>query len=194
MAPRVAPLHDHLEEAMPLIRRLLPESIPLRLEIAQNAGNVAIDRTQFTAALLNLVSNAADAIGNRAGRITISGWPLVGPSGRRNVILSVADNGGGMSEDVAARALEPYYTTKGVGKGSGLGLPMVKGFAEQSGGRLELHNRPGEGVTVNIVLPAASKPTITASKPVMPVDRSHGSARPMPPAPGNARGGNDLPT
>ena len=155
MSPQTAPLRVHVEAAMPLIGRLLPKRIPLTIDIARNAGTVAVDPAQFTAALLNLVSNAADAIGTGTGGVTISGWPLMGPKGRKSVILSVSDRGGGMPEGLEERVLEPFFTTKPVGKGSGLGLSMVKGFAEQSGGRLELQNRPGEGVTVTLVLPFA---------------------------------------
>jgi CheY-like chemotaxis protein len=73
----------------------------------------------------------------------------------RYVCISVKDTGSGMDEQTLRRAIEPFYTTKGVGKGTGLGLPMVLGMTEQSGGKLYLKSRPGEGTTAELCLPAA---------------------------------------
>lgn len=168
MKPQADSLRAHVETTLPLIKRLLPERIPLRIDIVRNAGNVAVDSTQFTTALMNLVSNAADAIGEKDGAITISGWPLMGPNGQKSVVLSVSDRGGGIAEGVEARVTEPFFTTKPVGQGSGLGLSMVKGFAEQSGGRMELHNRPGEGLTVTLVLPYVAPASCGAQMPPAP--------------------------
>ena len=74
----------------------------------------------------------------------------------RYVCLSVTDTGEGMDDETLARAVEPFFTTKGVGKGTGLGLSMVHGFAEQSGGRLTLHSRIGEGTTAEYGCPSPS--------------------------------------
>jgi CheY-like chemotaxis protein/two-component sensor histidine kinase len=120
---------------------------------------VMTDAPQLEAALLNLAVNARDALPEH-GLITISASPEsvaeggVLPPGDY-VRLSVADTGEGMNEATLARATEPFFTTKGVGKGTGLGLSMVHGLAAQSGGRLTIRSRPGEGTTVEIWLPAA---------------------------------------
>ena len=91
------------------------------------------------------------------------------------VCLSVTDTGEGMDEETLARALEPFFTTKGVGKGTGLGLSMVQGLAEQSGGRLFLKSRLGEGTTAELLLPVASEPAAPAVDPRLQAD---GPARP----------------
>jgi CheY-like chemotaxis protein len=75
--------------------------------------------------------------------------------GEEGSVVVVQDSGTGMSAEVLARAVEPFFTTKGVGKGTGLGLAMVDGFIEQSGGRMKIASRPGEGTTVSLVLPRA---------------------------------------
>src|SRR6185437_16556488 len=109
------------------------------------------DASQLEAALLNLAVNARDAM-PQGGRITIAAReedigqnPGMMLKPGRYVCLSVTDNGEGMDEDTARRASEPFFTTKGVGKGTGLGLSMVQGLAEQSGGRLVLKSKKGEG-------------------------------------------------
>jgi two-component system CheB/CheR fusion protein len=78
------------------------------------------------------------------------------------VLISVADSGEGMTEEVLSKAVEPFFTTKEIGKGSGLGLSMVHGMATQSGGGLRIDSRVGRGTTVNVYLPRARRPSATA--------------------------------
>jgi PAS domain S-box-containing protein len=126
--------------------QLAPEPLPARLDAAQ-----------MELALLNLVRNAADAlpgggeivIATRATRLSPTGEADTRPA----VEVSVADRGTGMAREVALRAAEPFFTTKGHGKGTGLGLSMVSGFAEQSGGRMEIETAPGTGTTIRLVFP-----------------------------------------
>jgi CheY-like chemotaxis protein len=113
--------------------------------------------------------NARDAM-PEGGRIRIEAVAeSVGPRGPsglpegKYVRLSLADEGAGMDEETLARAAEPFFTTKGIGKGTGLGLAMVHGLAEQSGGRLILTSRPGEGTRAEVWLPQAGG--VTAHKP-----------------------------
>jgi PAS domain S-box-containing protein len=118
---------------------------------------VRVDANQLELAILNLAVNARDAMPD-GGLITIAAreelndgaLPISG-----YVALSVSDTGCGMDDETLRHAQEPFFTTKGVGKGTGLGLSMVHGLAEQSGGRLVLKSRPGEGTTVDIWLPIA---------------------------------------
>ena len=86
---------------------------------------------------------------HRSQRTTAADWNEVG----RFVRLSVTDTGQGMDQATAERAAEPFFTTKGVGEGTGLGLSMVHGLAEQSGGKLRIESEPGRGTTVEVWLP-----------------------------------------
>jgi len=113
-------------------------------------------------ALLNLVVNARDAMpGGGSIRITAEDMALEagavpGLKPGRYVRLSVRDQGEGMDEETLARAIEPFFTTKGVGKGTGLGLPMVHGMAGQIGGGFELKSKKGEGTEAVLWLPQAA--------------------------------------
>jgi PAS domain S-box-containing protein len=120
---------------------------------------VKVDANQLELALLNLTVNARDAM-PEGGTITIAarGEPSAeGLEMKRYVALSVTDTGCGMNEETLMHAQEPFFTTKGVGKGTGLGLSMVHGLAEQSGGRLVLKSRFGEGTTAEIWLPVSEE-------------------------------------
>ena len=133
---------------------IIDTRFPLRLPL------VMVDSNQFETALLNLVVNARDAMPD-GGRITIGAqeWgkaPVEIQDAKRGfVCVSVDDTGHGMNEETLARATEPFYTTKGVGKGTGLGLPMVQGMVEQFGGKLVIKTREGEGTSVQLWLPVA---------------------------------------
>jgi signal transduction histidine kinase len=98
--------------------------------------------------ILNLVTNAAQAI-ESGGQIAVSITP-----GGREVRLVVEDDGAGMTSEVAARAFEPFFTTRG-GGGIGLGLPIVRGIVERHGGTVSLETAPGAGTKVTVRLPAA---------------------------------------
>jgi signal transduction histidine kinase len=125
---------------------------------------VRVDPQQFQNALLNLAINARDAM-PRGGTLTIGAARReVGPDGDRAhptlapgayVTVTVADTGTGMSPEAVARAVEPFYTTKAPGKGSGLGLSMAYRFARQAGGGLRIDSAPGEGTCVVMLLPEA---------------------------------------
>jgi PAS domain S-box-containing protein len=123
---------------------------------------VRVDANQLELAVLNLAVNARDAMPD-GGLITIAareeqddgGLPTSG-----YIALSVSDTGCGMDDGTLKHAQEPFFTTKGVGKGTGLGLSMVHGLAEQSGGRLVLKSRPGEGTTADIWLPIAEETAV----------------------------------
>jgi CheY-like chemotaxis protein len=130
------------------------------------------DRGQLEQVLMNLAINARDAMpGGGVLRIEVrneddgggpsdaDGRPLDG----RFVRLAVTDTGAGMSGDVAARALEPFFTTKPAGEGTGLGLPSVYGIVTQAGGALELASRLGHGTTVTVWLPATSAAPVAAA-------------------------------
>jgi hypothetical protein len=123
---------------------------------------VNADSKQLEMALLNRAVNARDAM-PQGGPIIIAARPetVAVRSGRLQpggyVCLSLTDSGEGMDEDTLARAINPFFTSKEGGKGTGLGLPMVHGLAEQSGGRLILESQKGRGTTAELWLPVAKK-------------------------------------
>jgi PAS domain S-box-containing protein len=141
-----------------LLSRTLGPSILIETRFPIALPQVLADPSQLDSALLNLAVNARDAMPD-GGPLIISAREASGgdePSGLtpgRYVCLSVQDRGEGMDAQTLARATDPFFTTKGVGKGTGLGLPMVQGIAEQSGGRFVLRSVQGEGTTAEIWLP-----------------------------------------
>jgi PAS domain S-box-containing protein len=145
-----------------LLQRSIGSAVQIETRFPMRLDPALVDTNQLELALLNLVVNARDAmpeggtivISARAGKADAQGAGAPGPSGDF-ICLSVADTGQGMDEETLRRAVEPFFTTKGVGKGTGLGLSMVHGLAEQSGGRLVLKSRKGEGTTAELWLPIA---------------------------------------
>lgn len=150
-----------VEGMLGLITRSIGPTIKVVTQFPNRLPSVHVDKNQLEMALLNLAVNARDAM-PRGGSITICarGKAVTAQNTERlntgnYVCLSFTDTGEGMDELTLAQAIEPFFTTKGVGKGTGLGLPMVHGMAEQSGGRLILKSIKGEGTTVELWLPAA---------------------------------------
>jgi signal transduction histidine kinase/CheY-like chemotaxis protein len=165
LQPRAVDLGTLVRGMSGLLRRTLGETIDIRTTAEDGLWEAMADPGQVENALLNLALNARDAMPD-GGTLSIAcaNRPLAG-SGEAPasdvapadyVVLSVGDNGAGMSEDVRCRAFEPFFTTKDVGKGSGLGLSMVYGFAKQSGGHAEILSAEGRGTTVNLFLPRAA--------------------------------------
>jgi signal transduction histidine kinase len=159
-----------LAEARHLFGGALRADMRLELELAADLWPVTVDPAQLELALLNLVINARDAM-PAGGRVVLAARNETLDEGEAGlaagdyVALRIADTGEGMSEQVRARALDPFFTTKGVGKGSGMGLPQAYGFARQSSGTLTLESRRGAGTTVTIYLPRASEAAAQAASP-----------------------------
>ncbi|HEY8030913.1 MAG TPA: PAS domain S-box protein [Methylocella sp.] len=145
-----------------LLRRTLGETSEIETRLSEGLPLIMADPGQIENALLNLAINARDAM-PKGGRLVIetaraevdkdyvAAFADVRPG--RYVTLAVTDTGIGMSPEVQQRAFEPFYTTKGPGEGSGLGLSMIYGFVKQSGGHIQLYSEPGIGTTVRIYLP-----------------------------------------
>ena len=149
-------LGKYLSEAAPLLRQPLGPDISLDFTVEPDMPPVRIDPSQLSMVLLNLVINARDAM-PVGGGITIVAERVKSPLEEFEgafVRLAVTDTGTGMPPDVAARAIEPFFTTKEVGKGTGLGLSMVYGFVRQSGGHMSIDSKPGQGTVINICLPS----------------------------------------
>jgi len=129
---------------------------------------IQVDAGEFQAAILNLLSNARDAM-PQGGVATIRTRNRpAGTDGGPCVMISVDDTGEGMDAATLARAFEPFFTTKEVGKGTGLGLSMVYGFVKQSGGNVKIYSEPGEGTKVTLKMPRSG----TASRSGSSVGRS----------------------
>jgi PAS domain S-box-containing protein len=144
-----------------LLQRSLGPSVQIETHFPPKLNLVHADANHLEMALLNLAVNARDAMpdgGNiviAAREETVKGRSRGKLKAGRYVCLSVKDTGEGMDRETLTRAMEPFFTTKGVGRGTGLGLSMVHGMTEQSGGRFLLKSRQGEGATAEIWLPAA---------------------------------------
>jgi PAS domain S-box-containing protein len=150
-----------------LVQRSIGPTVQVDTRFPLRIAPALADANQLELAILNLIINARDAMPD-GGRITVEAREEVVPANSsalkagEYVCLSVIDTGEGMDKHTLARAAEPFFTTKGIGKGTGLGLSMIHGFAEQSGGRLVLKSRKGEGTTAEIWLPVAPSDALSA--------------------------------
>jgi PAS domain S-box-containing protein len=150
-----------------LIETTIGPRIELTVDVPDNIPHIKADPAQLEMALLNLAVNARDAmpeggklvIVTKCVRLTGEGEGL--PAGDW-VHLSVADTGVGMNPQVLDRAIEPFYSTKGIGRGTGLGLSMVHGLMGQLGGALKIESAPGEGTRIHLWLHAVEAPAVAA--------------------------------
>jgi CheY-like chemotaxis protein len=145
-----------------LLHRTLGETIEVEAVLAPRLWSVEADPNQLENAIINLAINARDAM-PEGGKLTIEtqnthldhSYAAQNPevSVGQYVLICISDTGTGMDAETAARAIEPFFTTKEVGRGTGLGLSMVYGFVKQSGGHIKIYSEPGEGTTVKMYLP-----------------------------------------
>jgi PAS domain S-box-containing protein len=154
----IVSVNDLIREMSLICQKIVGEGVEVVLDLQEHLWTCKIDPGQFEAAVLNLAANARDAM-ERSGRLTIAteNATLAGDgvelSAGDYVSLSVSDNGCGMTAEVLSHAFEPFYTTKDVGRGTGLGLAQVYGFAKQSGGSTQIESKAGIGTSVRIYLP-----------------------------------------
>ena len=158
--PEVVDLNVRLDAFGEVLGRTLGDRIEVRLELADSLWRTEVDPTQLETALLNAAINARDAMPD-GGTLAIRTENIPDAKGDL-VCVEVADTGEGMAEEVLERAYEPFFTTKPSGRGTGLGLSQIHGFAAQSGGRTELVSKPGEGTRLRLLLPRADKPLAPA--------------------------------
>ena len=172
-------LHDFVLRCEDLMGRAVGGKVRLTADIEPGLPPLMADATQFELALLNLVFNARDAMPDGGtvmirGRLASATQASALPPGRY-IAVDVVDTGGGMDAEVLQRVFEPYFTTKAVGVGSGLGLPQVRAFAVQSGGAATISSERGVGTTVSLLLPVSRDPlqasdaAATASAEFMPL-------------------------
>jgi signal transduction histidine kinase len=166
LLPKHLDLNDLINDLADLLDRMLGERIKIKKNFTKNLWPVFVDPVQVEAAVVNLVMNARDAM-PLGGSVTIKTANVEFAAGSRAdpnlpsgayVLLEVADTGVGMTRDVLARAVEPFFTTKEVGRGTGLGLSTTYGFVKQSGGDLMIESEPNKGTTVRIYLPRRETP------------------------------------
>lgn len=163
--PQSVDLNRLVADVADLLRRTLGSQIRLAIASCPDLAPARVDANQLELAILNLTINARDAmpgggalhIGLLNRRADYCAPPELSPGDY--VVISISDTGTGMDEPTLARAVEPFFTTKEIGSGSGLGLPMVQGFAAQSGGAVQIRSTPGQGTTVELWLPQADQPS-----------------------------------
>ncbi|HEX8469753.1 MAG TPA: response regulator [Brevundimonas sp.] len=175
--PVVIELNALVRDFAPLLQQAVGEGVALEILLSDEAICAHVDPTHLETALLNLSINARDAMA-REGRLTIQVRAEPAPGngdgdGDDRVLITVSDTGAGMAADVANRIFEPFYTTKEVGKGSGLGLSQVYGFVTQSGGEISVETQPGQGAAFTLSLPRS---------PQGPQERTATEAHPIAPA------------
>lgn len=151
---RVVNLNRVVSELNDLLSRTLGSFIEIELDLDPDLANARIDTVQLEMALINILANARDAM-PEGGRVVIRTANRSGPEGDQ-VELSVSDTGEGMPPEVLSRITEPFFTTKEVGKGTGLGLAQVYGFVKQSDGGFEVESAPGQGTAVHLYFPMVS--------------------------------------
>jgi signal transduction histidine kinase len=143
-----------VEGLLPAFAEPLREhGVELRLEIARDLPDVRVDPMQMEQALLELVSNALDAM-PKGGTLRLAAHAGDGGPPASEVLVEVSDTGGGIPEQVLPSVCEPFFTTRE--EGTGLGLAIAKRYVEQNGGRLEILSTPGTGTTVRVRLPTGA--------------------------------------
>jgi PAS domain S-box-containing protein len=174
LSPVVTDLNRHVMEMSDLLRRTLGETIKVEIALGADLRRTRADPAELEAALINLAFNARDAMPG-GGTLTIETADAdldetyaaaheevtAGPY----LMLSISDCGHGMAPEVRAQAIDPFFTTKEVGEGSGLGLSMVYGFVKQSGGHVEIESEPGQGTTVRLYFPECDEEEAPSVKP-----------------------------
>jgi len=146
-----------------LVDRTMGERIEVRTRLEARHCYIEVDRTQLQSAILNIASNARDAMPD-GGRLAISTRDETGPDGTKLIAIEIADSGTGMDEATSERIFEPFFTTKGTGEGTGLGLSQVYGFASQSGGEVRVDSEPGRGTRLTLALPCSLSGIVDEAK------------------------------
>lgn len=159
----VLALNDAVARSLAMLKRTIGSHITIEASLADDLWTARVDATELQTAVLNLALNAQDAMPD-GGRIFLETRNVtlddsyiaqeIGVETGRYVRVSVSDTGQGMSPETRSRAMEPFFTTKPVGQGTGLGLSMVYGFAKQSGGHLTIYSEQRQGTTICIYFPA----------------------------------------
>jgi signal transduction histidine kinase/CheY-like chemotaxis protein len=182
LRPEPVDLRRHVDEIADMLSPALRADIEVKVEMPGELWPVFVDLAEFQMALLNLGMNARDAM-PESGRFRVGarnvtfdiGDPTSGGLVGDFVAVTLSDTGAGMAPEVLARAFEPYFTTKQIGLGSGLGLSQVYGFAQQSGGAVSIVSAIGKGTSITLFLPrAAEQPAAPSDVAAAPLGASAG--------------------
>ncbi len=162
-----------VKETLKFMRASLPATIEIRQNVSTDAGMVLADPTQIHQIIMNLCTNAFHAMKDTGGVLDVRLAPMVisplesatteGLEPGNYLKLSVSDTGTGMEPEILKRIFDPYFTTKKVGEGTGLGLAVVQGIVQQHNGLIQVHSQPGKGTAFHVFLPAIAD--IAESKP-----------------------------
>jgi CheY-like chemotaxis protein len=181
LRPRVLSLNSLLKDTRHMLQTLVGDRVRLKMNLDASAGPVRIDPHSFHQVLLNLVSNARDAmpsggtltIGTSTTTVTEGESEVIAPG--EYVVVTVSDTGTGMTEDVRDHLFEPFFTTKPMGKAAGLGLSTVYGIIQQSGGSIAVDAEPGKGATFRISLPRIEAAIQEEEEPTEPAAPRRGT-------------------
>jgi len=179
LTPQVLDVNEMILNLTELLQRSLGGAIALTTLLEGNVGRTRADPSELENAILNLAINARDAMPS-GGNLVIESRNATAveagmPGDGAFVLISVSDTGHGMPPEVIERAFEPFFTTKEPGRGTGLGLSTIYGFAEQSGGHVVIQSEAGKGTTINLYLPHAEETCERQSEAAEPVPRSENS-------------------
>lgn len=175
LSPAPLNLSTFVESFWTMVAPILPKNVETKVEFSEDLFSIYVDSHQLETALLNLIINAKDAM-KSGGKLRLKGkninlttgnsWGLkTGLPAGDYVAVQVIDTGGGVPWKIRDRVFDPFFTTKAVGEGSGLGLSMAKGFAEQSNGALILESREGRGTQITLVLPIVETLDVSVPRP-----------------------------
>ncbi|NQV81092.1 MAG: response regulator, partial [Alphaproteobacteria bacterium] len=169
LAPQVIEIAAHINSTLSLVRPTITADVSINIDLPPDLWRIRVDASQFDPCIVNIATNARDAMPDggtlnvTARNAVLAGNPDDPESLRGDfVVIEMTDTGIGMSEAVREAAIEPFFSTKDAGHGTGLGLSMTHGFVTQSGGQVEIDSQPGRGTTVRLYLPRADDPPLRA--------------------------------
>ena len=156
LKPERLDVNELIRSMRDLIDRTMGERIQVIVDAESSGCTVEVDRSQLQSAILNIASNARDAM-PEGGKLTVATRDSTDSADSPVVEIIVSDSGSGMDAETLGRIFEPFFTTKETGKGTGLGLSQVYGFASQSGGEVRVDSEPGSGTAVTLTLPCCEE-------------------------------------
>jgi PAS domain S-box-containing protein len=152
-------------QALRILNAALPSNIEI-IERLEPVPPILADAGQLQQVIVNLITNAVQAIGAQPGRVTVSLGEHRSDDRKNALCLSVADTGSGMTKEIANRIFEPFFTTKGVQEGTGLGLSVAHGIITAHGGWIDMRSTPGQGSEFFVILPTSNVDTVAPAEDV----------------------------